>query len=49
MAKFEVTMGRPGGGSGTFTVQVHAATPDEARRIAMSQNTGYSAQAVRRL
>ena len=47
MARWEVTMGR--GGSGTFKVQVHAGTPDEARRAAEAQNPGYNAQAVRRL
>lgn len=49
MARFDVTMSRPGGGGGTFEVQVYASTPDEARRIAMAQYVGYSAQAVRRL
>lgn len=48
MAPYIVTMSRPGGGSGTFKVQVHASTPDEARRIAENQNAGYSAQAVQR-
>lgn len=49
MATYEVKMGRPGGGSGTFKVVVNAGTPDEARRSAEAQNPGYSAQAVRRL
>lgn len=49
MPMWEVTMGRAGGGSGTFKVQVHASTPDQARRAAEAQNPGYSAQAVRRL
>ena len=48
MAQWEVRMGRPGGGSGTFIVYVHAGTPDEARRAAEAQNPGYRAQAVRR-
>ena len=49
MAPYLVTMSRPGAGSGTFKVHVHAATPDEARRIAERQNAGYSAQAVQRV
>lgn len=49
MAPYLVTMSRPGGGSGTFKVQVHASTPDETRRIAERQNSGYSAQAVHRV
>ena len=49
MASWEVTMGRPGGGSGTFKVVVHAWTPDQARMAAEAQNPGYSAHAVRRL
>lgn len=49
MASWEVTMGRAGGGSGTFKVVVHAGTPDQARRAAETQNQGYRAQAVRRL
>jgi hypothetical protein len=49
MAKYEVKMGRPGGGSGTFVVTVNASTPDEARRVAENQNVGYKAQSVYRL
>ena len=49
MAKWEVTMGRAGGGSGTFKVTINAGTPDEARSAAEAQNPGYSAHAVRRL
>ena len=49
MAKFEVKMSRPGGGSGTFVIVVHAGTPDEARRSAEAQNPGYSAQSVQRI
>lgn len=49
MAKFEVKMGRAGGGSGTFVVVVNAGTPDQARRSAEAQNPGYVAQAVRPL
>jgi hypothetical protein len=48
VAPFVVTLSRPGGGSGTFKVQVQASTPDEARRIAEHQNMGYRAQAVQR-
>lgn len=47
MATYSVTMGRPGGGAGTFIVIVHALTPDMARRIAEAQYPGFSAQAVR--
>ena len=47
MRTFEVTMGRPGGGSGTFKVVVHASTPDMARRTAEHQNPGYAAHAVK--
>ena len=46
MALYDVRMGRPGGGGGSFHVQVHASTPDEARRAAEAQNPGYKAQAV---
>ena len=47
MQTFEVTMGRPGGGSGTFKAMIHAATQDIARRTAERQNPSYSAQAVK--
>lgn len=47
MQAFVVTLGRTGGGSSTFKVIVHAATPDMARRAAIHQNPGYAAQAVR--
>ena len=47
MAKFEVSLGR--GGSSTFKVQVNAATPDEARKVAEHQNPSYVAQAVRQV
>lgn len=47
MQAFEVVMGRSGGGSGRFVVVIHAATPDMARRIAMRQNSGYVALAVK--
>ena len=49
MATWEVTMGRAGGGSGTFKVVVHASSPDQARRTAEAQNPEYSAHAVRRV
>lgn len=45
MRKYEVTLGK--GGSGTFKIEVNAASPDEARRIAENQYPGYNAQAVR--
>ena len=47
MKTYAVTMGRPGGGSGTFVVIVYALTPGMARNIAMSQYPGFSAQAVK--
>ena len=47
MQTFEVTMSRPGGGSGTFKATVPAPTPDMARRTAEHQYPGYAAQAVR--
>jgi hypothetical protein len=47
MQTFEVTLTRPGGGSGSFKVTIPAATPDEARRIAESQYNNYAAQSVR--
>lgn len=47
MVAFEVTLGRKGGGSGTFKVVVHAATPDMARHTAQFQNPGYVVQSVR--
>lgn len=49
MAPFLVTMARPGSGSGVFKIEVRASTPDEARRIAENQYSGYSAQAVQRV
>lgn len=49
MAKFEVKMGRPGGGSGTFVVVINASSPDQARRSAEAQNPGYKAQAVKQM
>jgi hypothetical protein len=49
MPQWEVKMSRPGGGSGTFVVYVHAGSPDLARRSAEAQNPGYSAQSVRRV
>ena len=49
MARYEVTLGKAGGGSGTMAVEVTAATPDEARRIAQAQYAGYVAHAVRRV
>lgn len=49
MARYEVKMGRTGGGSGTFVVTVHASTPDQARQTAEAQNPGYRAQSVYRL
>lgn len=47
MRAYRVTLGRPGGGSETLRVVVHAATPDLARRTAESQHPGTVAHAVR--
>lgn len=47
MQTYIVTMGRHGGGAGTFKVIVYALTPGMARHTAESQYPGYSAQAVR--
>lgn len=47
MQQFDVTMTKPGGGSGSFTTRVYASTPDQAREIAEHQYPGYRAQAVR--
>jgi hypothetical protein len=49
MRAYRVTLGRPGGGSATFTVAVNAATPDIARAIAEAQNAPYRAHAVKGL
>jgi hypothetical protein len=49
MPMWEVKMNRAGGGSGTFVVVVHAATPDGARRTAEAQNPGFKPQAVSRI
>jgi hypothetical protein len=46
MQTYNVTIGRPGGGSGSFKIPVTAQTPDEARRIAEHQYPGYRAQSV---
>ncbi len=48
MQAWEVKMGRPGGGSATFIVVVHATSPDGARKAAEAQNPGFKAQAVKR-
>ena len=47
MQLYEVKLGRPGGGSGTFSVRVNASTPDGARAAAEAQNPGMKAQAVK--
>lgn len=47
MQTYVVTMGRYGGGSGTFKIIVHALTPGMARHSAESQYPGYCSQAVR--
>lgn len=45
MQEYEVTLGK--GGSGTFSVFIHASTPDQARRSAEAQNPGCRAQSCR--
>lgn len=47
MATYIVTMGRPGGGAGTFSAVIHAVSPDMARNIAVAQFPGMSVQAVK--
>lgn len=47
MNTYSVTLGRPGGGAGTFTIIVYALTPAMARATAEAQYLGHSAQAVR--
>lgn len=47
MVTYVVTLGRPGGGSGTFSAIVHALTPGMARNIAMTQFPGMSVHAVK--
>ena len=46
MPQWEVKMGRPGGGSGTFVIGVFAGTPDLARRIKL-HNSGKGAKYTR--
>ena len=47
MATYIVTMGRPGGGAGTFRITISGLTPDMARKTATAQFPGYSVQSVR--
>ena len=47
MVSYMVTMGRPGGGSGTIEVRVAALTPDMARNIASAQYPHLSVHAVK--
>lgn len=47
MKGYVVTMGRPGGGAGTFSLVIWALTPDMARRTASAQYPGFSAHSVR--
>lgn len=49
MARYSVKVGRRGGGSGTFVVEVNAASPDDARRIIAAQYPDYVAQSVTRM
>lgn len=47
MQKFIVKVGSPGGGSGTFEVEINAPTPDKARDFVEHQYPGMVAQSVR--
>ena len=47
MVSYIVTIGKPGGGSGTFAALIHALTPGMAKNIAMTQYPGMSVHAVR--
>jgi hypothetical protein len=47
MVTYVVTMGRPGGGAGTFTAIVHALSPGMARNIAVTQYPQFSVHAVK--
>ena len=47
MVTYVVTMGRPGGGAGTFFALIHALTPAMARHIAMAQYPTFSVHAVK--
>lgn len=47
MNTYIVTMGRPGGGAGTFKVIIYALSPAMAKFTSESQYAGYVAHAVR--
>ena len=47
MVMYSVTMGRPGGGSGTISVLVSALTPGMARTSAMAQYPQLSVHAIK--
>lgn len=47
MVTYIVTMGRLGGGAGTFQILVSGMTPDMARTTAKAQYPGYSVHSVR--
>lgn len=47
MIEYVVTMGKAGGGAGTFNAIVHALTPGMARTIAMTQYPQFSVHAVK--
>jgi hypothetical protein len=47
MVTYIVTMGRPGGGAGTFSAIIHALTPGMARNIALTQYPEFSVHAVK--
>lgn len=47
MVTYSVTMGRPGGGSGTIVVLVAALTPGMARNTAIAQYPQLSVHAIK--
>lgn len=47
MTTYSVTLGRPGGGSATFTLIVYGLSPGMARATALSQYPGYAVHSVR--
>ena len=47
MVSYVVTLGKPGGGAGTFQIVITALTPGMARNIAMAQYPGFSTHSVK--
>jgi hypothetical protein len=47
MQVYVVTLGKAGGGAGTFKATIPAATPAEARTLATHQYPGYVAHSVK--